>query len=582
MAYKKFLVDLDLGQNELRSAIIENLATAPDTPKEGQIYFHSVTNNKKLKYYRDGAWKKLIDEDDITSFVPNTRTINGKALSSDITLYGTDIAMSSSDATTLKAAIDGKQATITGAATTITSSNLTASRALISNGSGKVAVSDTTSTELGYVHGVTSAIQTQIDNKVTKNADITGATHTKITYDSKGLVTGGSDLSATDIPNIASNKITAMTGYTKGSSADPVAATDSLNTAVSKLENQIDNKVTKNADITASSTGKTVITYDSKGLVTGGSEIAIDSGSTNYLEFVTSSHKIKAKVDTTVTASSTKLITSGAVATAIQNAIAGGVIYQGTWDITSATDLSGITLPVSKGYMYLVTGTGPKTIDGIEWNAGDYLLVNDNVAAGGSLSGKVEKIDNTESADIVRLNSTQTLTNKTIDADDNTIQDLTLSNMKTGVVQTSVRASSSASDSAIASEKAIRTELDKKANLASPTFTGTPKAPTAAVGTNTTQIATTAFVQAAIASASLTLAENNPALTASGGLCTWTITNTLNNADVVCSIREVGTGEEVYANITYTAASITIKINSSSNISAGTYRAVVIGQKVAS
>jgi hypothetical protein len=38
-----------------------------------------------------------------------------------------------------------------------------------------------------------------------------------------------------------------------------------------------------------------------------------------------------------------------------------------------------------------------------------------------------------------------------------------------------------------------------KANVASPTFTGTPAAPTAAVGTNTTQIATTAFVNAEIA-----------------------------------------------------------------------------------
>lgn len=37
-----------------------------------------------------------------------------------------------------------------------------------------------------------------------------------------------------------------------------------------------------------------------------------------------------------------------------------------------------------------------------------------------------------------------------------------------------------------------------KANLASPTFTGTPKAPTATAGTNTTQIATTAFVKTAI------------------------------------------------------------------------------------
>jgi hypothetical protein len=38
-----------------------------------------------------------------------------------------------------------------------------------------------------------------------------------------------------------------------------------------------------------------------------------------------------------------------------------------------------------------------------------------------------------------------------------------------------------------------------RAALASPTFTGTPAAPTAAVGTNTTQIATTAFVNAEIA-----------------------------------------------------------------------------------
>ena len=43
--------------------------------------------------------------------------------------------------------------------------------------------------------------------------------------------------------------------------------------------------------------------------------------------------------------------------------------------------------------------------------------------------------------------------------------------------------------------------LALKAPIASPTFTGTPKAPTATAGTNTTQIATTAFVQAAIAAA---------------------------------------------------------------------------------
>lgn len=59
----------------------------------------------------------------------------------------------------------GGSVSITGAASTIVSSNLTASRALISNSSGKVAVSAVTSTELGYLDGVTSAIQTQLNNK---------------------------------------------------------------------------------------------------------------------------------------------------------------------------------------------------------------------------------------------------------------------------------------------------------------------------------------------------------------------------------------------------------------------------------
>lgn len=67
--------------------------------------------------------------------------------------------------TATQAALNGKQATITGAATTITTSNLTAGRALASDGSGKVVVSTATSTELGYLSGVTGAIQTQLNGK---------------------------------------------------------------------------------------------------------------------------------------------------------------------------------------------------------------------------------------------------------------------------------------------------------------------------------------------------------------------------------------------------------------------------------
>lgn len=65
--------------------------------------------------------------------------------------------------------LSGKQDTITGAGSTITGSNLTTSRALVSNSNGKVAVSDVTSTELSYLDGVTSNVQTQLNNKAASN-----------------------------------------------------------------------------------------------------------------------------------------------------------------------------------------------------------------------------------------------------------------------------------------------------------------------------------------------------------------------------------------------------------------------------
>ena len=48
----------------------------------------------------------------------------------------------------------------------------------------------------------------------------------------------------------------------------------------------------------------------------------------------------------------------------------------------------------------------------------------------------------------------------------------------------------------VATTAFVTTADNLKANIASPTFTGTPAAPTAATATDTTQVATTAFVQA--------------------------------------------------------------------------------------
>lgn len=47
---------------------------------------------------------------------------------------------------------------------------LTADRAVVSNGSGVLSAATTTATEIGYVNGVTSSIQTQLNNRLLKSA----------------------------------------------------------------------------------------------------------------------------------------------------------------------------------------------------------------------------------------------------------------------------------------------------------------------------------------------------------------------------------------------------------------------------
>jgi hypothetical protein len=86
--------------------------------------------------------------------------------------------------------IDAKQATITGAATTVVTSDLTASRAAISNSSGKIAVSTVTDTELGYVSGVTSAIQTQLGTKLTASNNLSDVSSTSTARTNLGLAIG--------------------------------------------------------------------------------------------------------------------------------------------------------------------------------------------------------------------------------------------------------------------------------------------------------------------------------------------------------------------------------------------------------
>lgn len=90
---------------------------------------------------------------------------------------------------------------------------VTANRALTSDGSGFVVVSAVTDTELGYVSGVTSAIQTQLDTKsevaatdwVTGDGTSKAITHNFGTLDVMVTVYDKTDNSTIDVPAVRTN-----------------------------------------------------------------------------------------------------------------------------------------------------------------------------------------------------------------------------------------------------------------------------------------------------------------------------------------------------------------------------------------
>ena len=161
----------------------------------------------------------------------------------------------------------------------------------------------------------------------------------------------------------------------------------------------------------------------------------------------------------------TQIATTAFVKAAVDTSASGLKIFKTITigDTSIAADSAADTLTLEAGDN--VTLTPDATNDKVTIAATDTTYSEATTAAAGLMSA----------ADKTKLNGIASGANKTT-------VDTALSTTSTNPVQ----------------NKVINTALGTKAPLASPTFTGTPKAPTAAAGTNTTQIATTAFVKAAV------------------------------------------------------------------------------------
>ena len=146
-----------------RMLMLANSATGAPAADVGLLFNRGNQGNAAFFYDESAKTFKLSDTKDPssnTSLSPVTASNLDVGIVTAATLNATAITQNGA---TLDNLIGSN---VDGAISTVNDTDLTASRALVSSGSGKIAVSDVTSTELGHLDGVSGAIQTQIDSKI--------------------------------------------------------------------------------------------------------------------------------------------------------------------------------------------------------------------------------------------------------------------------------------------------------------------------------------------------------------------------------------------------------------------------------
>lgn len=256
--------------------------------------YKGSTSTWDVRYFRDGSITSWLGKTDLNSSMVDDTTIqipaNGalrvKPLGLTNAHIGTSAAIAYSKLALTGSILNADVNTSAGIAWSKLAAG-TASRAMVSDGSGYPTTSAVTATELGYVSGVTSAIQTQLNTKTTSgnivNADISGSA--AIAYSKLNLT--GSIVNA----DVASGAAIAASKLSLGCTPTELTYLSGVTSAIQTQINNINTGKITYADLTTnttltSSTIKSSMTLNSTG---GGFNVTLPVASTvtagTYVEF---------------------------------------------------------------------------------------------------------------------------------------------------------------------------------------------------------------------------------------------------------------------------------------------------------
>lgn len=370
----KYLSNINLQQHELQNAVIHVSATAPSNPKEGQVYFNNeVVGKHYLAIYQNGAWFKYYVASEIDALLNKKQ--DTLVLHNSLEFDG---------AGNLK--VNGVWVAAEQMALTNKTFDANADGNILSN----VEVDDFAADEVVLAEGEAQA-DAQLMSKEAIMAEITSAD--------------------TRVDDATIEKV--------GTGAESYIRLKDGGITVAKLNDALITKL--------DSEEKSAVTLPSLAKVEALINEATPDATTETRGLV----KLATQEEIAAGTDATKATTPKAVHDYIAAELTSAIRYRGQWDTTDATDYSGLNSfrPMKQGDMFLVAGSGC-TIDGVEYRASDHIVFNKAVSASTAITtDAIDKIDNTEAADIVRLEATQTLTNKTIDATANTIANLNMLNL---------------------------------------------------------------------------------------------------------------------------------------------------------